>query len=589
MRCAPCEARSSGKSSTPWTEARLTRRLTPIRETIRHVRPEFIPVTADARPIFFPFEVATRTTQWDRGSDPLTTIQVSGDIDPFGQPRRSVSFACPRGWQGFAETRDDFLASMSVKTFAQRDDASRFMVDRPSMTEVFELQSALDGAPARVEDLAMAALAGAATATLFSRVRNYFDGPAFEGLPLGQLGDFGALVRSEQLALTSAQLTTALDGAPDSSLPPYLDPAAPEVWPDIYPEAFRTATGPTAGYTLESATEGTAYYVQTERRSYDFQEPGPGAAVGLVARMLDPRGHETQVTYDDLLLFPAQIVGPTGLSMAVIHDYRAMQPARVVEPNGNRTEYGYTPLGLLASVATMGPEGTNVGDTSDAPSQRYVYNLVAFENSPAEARQAISVTTFQRHYQINGPFDDDVPRDRTTTTIEYSDGFGRLLQTRANAESTVFGTDAFGEGSGLPEDQALAPQPATPVTVLDRVRVSGAVTYDGKGRAVETFEPYFDVGLAYAPPSALQLGRRKQVFYDPVGRQVRTRSSDGSEAWTVLGIPTSLDTPSDFSPSPMGNLPVRRERSRADQPIVGRRADTRRRCARRPCVHPVEH
>ena len=47
----------------------------------------------------------------------------------------------------------------------------------------------------------------------------------------------------------------------------------------------------------------------------------------------------------------------------------------------------------------------------------------------------------------------DVPaeqRDETIVSIEYSDGFGRLLQTRAQAEDTLFGDPVFGGGVIVP-------------------------------------------------------------------------------------------------------------------------------------------
>jgi RHS repeat-associated protein len=519
-----------------------------VRETIRHVRPELIPDDPEARPIFFAFDVASRTTQWDRGTDPLTTVEFSGDFDQFGQPRRQIAVGCPRGWQGFDEPRDDFLATLSVTRFAASDAGGPHIVDRSAQVDETELDSRLAGAPVRLEDLALAALDGAATVRLLGRVRNYYDGPAFEGLALGRVGAFGALVRSERLAMTGAQLAAVLDGAPQDGLPPYLDPAIPANWPDLYPAAYRDATGASAGYRVEQTADGAEFYVQTLRRSYDFHEGGP--AVGLVLRSRDPKGHETRVTYDDLLLFPATISGPTGLITRIEHDYRAMQPARIEDPNGNVTRFRYTPLGLPASVARMGPEGADIGDTPQIPSVVYDYDLLAFEGSPAEARRPVSVTTVRRQFHANGPFDDPVPRDRSTRLVEYSDGFGRLLQTRTEAEPVVFGDVDFGEGAGLPGDQALAPSAAIPVAAPGRVRVSGSVRYDSKGRAVETYEPYFGTDLAYAPPSDGQMGRRTQAFFDPVGRQVRTRMPDGSETWTIPGIPAALDTPADFDPSP---------------------------------------
>src|SRR5262249_13952551 len=61
--------------------------------------PEEARVDSDEPGIFFPHRVAQRTTQWERGDDPLTqfTFTDTEDYDAFGQLRRSTSIACPRG------------------------------------------------------------------------------------------------------------------------------------------------------------------------------------------------------------------------------------------------------------------------------------------------------------------------------------------------------------------------------------------------------------------------------------------------------------------------------------------------------------
>ena len=50
-------------------------------------------------------------------------------------------------------------------------------------------------------------------------VRNYYDGPAFLGLPPGQIGSHGALTRTDTLVFTDVEL----DAAYDNRRPIYLD------------------------------------------------------------------------------------------------------------------------------------------------------------------------------------------------------------------------------------------------------------------------------------------------------------------------------------------------------------------------------
>ena len=46
--------------------------------------------------IFFPHPLAQRTTQWERGDEPMTQFAFTDDYDAYGQPRRQVSLAVPR-------------------------------------------------------------------------------------------------------------------------------------------------------------------------------------------------------------------------------------------------------------------------------------------------------------------------------------------------------------------------------------------------------------------------------------------------------------------------------------------------------------
>ena len=126
------------------------------------------------------------------------------------------------------------------------------------------------------------------------------------------------------------------------------------------------------------------------------------------------------------------------------------------------------------------------------------YDLLAFAN----LGEPIFVRTIRR---IHHDSEIDVPpeeRDRTIESVEYSDGFGRLLQKRSQAEDTLFGDPIFG-GEVLPADQS---SPITPAIGHTRqadepanVVVSGWQIYDNKGRVVEKYEPFFAQGWDFSP------------------------------------------------------------------------------------------
>jgi YD repeat-containing protein len=139
--------------------------------------------------------------------------------------------------------------------------------------------------------------------------------------------------------------------------------------------------------------------------------------------------------------------------------------------------------------------------------------------------------------------------DATIETTEYSDGFGRLLQTRAQAEDLIFGDPIF-EHAGLPADQSLPVGEAVgqqrAANALLRVIVSGWQLYDNKGRVVEKYEPFFSKGFAYQPPADAELGQKTQMYYDPRGQVIRTINPDGSEQRVIFGVPADLAHPDQY-------------------------------------------
>ena len=150
--------------------------------------------------IFFPHPLAQRTTQWERGDEPMTQFAFTDAYDVYGQPRRQASLAVPRhrDYRAPGPAGEPYLGTLAETQYAQRDDAQRYMVDRISGSTSFEILN--DGSPT-VYDLYRQLQAGTTPGKLFAQTCNYYDGDAFVGLPFGQLGDFGALVRSESLVL----------------------------------------------------------------------------------------------------------------------------------------------------------------------------------------------------------------------------------------------------------------------------------------------------------------------------------------------------------------------------------------------------
>ena len=223
--------------------------------------------------------------------------------------------------------------------------------------------------------------------------------------------------------------------------------------------------------------------------------------------------------------------------------------AVVVDANDNRSEVSYTPLGLPASIWLRGKGAPGEGDTDEAPCTRLDYELRAY----VERGQPVSVRTTRRVYHASDRLANPALRDETISRIEFTDGLGRLLQSRSQAEDTLVGDPITGDvGLSADQDAPLAPVPvrARIPSELDRVTVSGWQTYDNKGRVIEKYEPRFAWGWDYGRPTPAERGERVRLSYDPRGLVIRTEQPDGTVRLEIHGIPVALDRPEDFEPSP---------------------------------------
>ena len=532
-----------------------------VTEHLQGVREEFAPPPGDTGEqqhpsVFFPHLLAERTAQWERGSEPLTRYTFTDDYDSYGQPHTSISIGVPRGRneQEAGPPGTPYLETHTRTMYATPDGSEQYIVDRIARTTTYEVIN--DGSAPLFEFLA-AIKSGTSQQQVIGQTLNFYDGDAFEGLPLGHIGSCGVLVRTDILVLTEDILHNAYTAGGTISdparEPPYL---VGSTWTDDYPETFRALLPWLAGYNFRPGGSDPdnvrGYFTSTTRRRYDFHEAPVGRGLPTVSR--DALGRDTTIAYDRFALLPTSVTDSAGLTTTATYDYRVLQPVEVTDTNGNRTRYAFTPLGMLQSAALLGKAGADEGDTPEAPGTQFIYDFLAF----AERGQPISVRTIRRVHHVS---DGDVPqeeRDETIETIEYSDSFGRLVQTRAQAEDLIFGDLVFGE-SLLPLDQSLAIGDVTgqrfAETTVPHVVVSGWQTYDNKGRVIEKYEPFFSSDWNFRTPDAEHdisghsvLGQKVTLFYDPQGRVVRIINPNGSERRTLYGVPGSIAAPDVSNP-----------------------------------------
>jgi RHS repeat-associated protein len=513
--------------------------------------------------VFFPHQLADRNSQWERGIDPMSHFTFHDDFDLYGQSRSQLTVAVPRGrdFRNSAPPGEPYLATLDRTTYVARDDASNYLTGRIARQSSFEIVN--DGSLS-VFELRAAVLAKALPLRIIGQVQHHYDrdttqpaNGAFLGLPLGQIGDYGALVRTLTLVLTREILHQGYRSGPAVTSPPeeppWLATTGAPPWTADHPAEFRTLLGPMAGYIFQSAgpapEEVEGYFAITESRRYDFHDDPAGKGRGLVRATRDAMGRVSRIDYDSFQWMPAVVTDPSGLQISATWDYRVMQAHQISDVNGNISVFTFTPLGLVLAKADIAKPGDATGDTIAEPGSRIIYDLFAFKNHG----KPISLTTIRRVHHAGDISVPAAERNQTIQRIEFCDGFGRSLQARVQIEDSLFGHAVFGD-SGLPGDfsagaGSVVGQVRAPTDPI-RVLVSGVQIFDNKSRPVERYETYFDQGWDYAPPSAAQMGVKVTLFYDAAGRNVRTVNPDGSEQRVVHGIPKNLADPTEFDPTP---------------------------------------
>jgi RHS repeat-associated protein len=492
--------------------------------------------------IFFAFIAATRNTQWERGNDPMTQLSFTSDFDEYGQPQSQINIAVPRGrdFRNFHPNPEEpYLATFSATTFClPKDSFDFFRTDRVARTTNYEV---LNNGKTDALTLTRNILQGDAEYKVIGQSFTFYDGEAFEGLPFRETGDYGLPVKSETLILTPQILVEAYG----DDMPPYLDSDGPLTWPDEYPGSIQESMPSLAGYQYHDGSEyTTGYYAVGGRTQYDFQA-GVLNPKGLPLVSRDPFDNESTIEYDDYQFLPVQVTDARNLSMQATYDYTTMQVKQMTDPNGNRSAFAFSPLGLLQKTVVMGKEDQDVGDTFSHPGTRYEYDFFAFANN----QQPVWVKTIVRENHVQ-----DNINDNTLQTVEYSDGFGRLLQSRTQTDEVVFGDNWFGD-SGLPIDVSAQNEPAVGQPAAagqPNVVVSGWKVYNNKGWVVEQYEPYFDQGWEFDPPVEGAYGKRIRQYYDPRGNVIRTINPDGTQQRVIYGVieANALDRPDIYSPTP---------------------------------------
>jgi RHS repeat-associated protein len=269
-------------------------------------------------------------------------------------------------------------------------------------------------------------------------------------------------------------------------------------------------------------------------------------------QMKDPFGGIYSMTYDRYRLFVVEtsdaLPGAQKNVVQVSNDYRVMQPRLITDPNGNQVEAVFDALGMVAGTAVMSkaadvprlgdrltadfkadltqaeidaflanPLGVAAALLGDATT-RIIYDLEQFKTDG----QPLVAATIARETHVSDLRAGEV--SRVQVSFSYSDGFGREVQKKIQAEP-----------GDAPQRESNAAKPNRPgKLVLENGKPklvptdarwvgNGRTVFNNKGKPVKQYEPFFSSTHLYEDePEMVMTGVTPILFYDPAGRVVAT-------------------------------------------------------------------
>ncbi|CAG7644579.1 hypothetical protein PAESOLCIP111_04733 [Paenibacillus solanacearum] len=253
----------------------------------------------------------------------------------------------------------------------------------------------------------------------------------------------------------------------------------------------------------------------------------------LPERFTDPFGNLTTLTYDPRDLYIQSSTDALGSRTEVVEfDFRVLAACRMKDANDNVSEVRFDILGMPAVMAVMGKgtEADSLNGFDDANLNLDSDTLQKFfilqDYDEAYAKQLLKRASMRHVYYFGENVQNgvvvwgqqpacactiqrerhaaDEPDSPVQCGFEYSDGTGSVLVNKVQAE------------------------PKQPGGTLRWV-ASGKTILNNKGKPVKQYEPYFSppaVGHRFEEP--IEVGVTPVVYYDAIGRTIRTEAPDGS-------------------------------------------------------------
>lgn len=410
---------------------------------------------------------------YERGADPRVTHAITLDVDRYGAITRSIAIAYPRrGVAPYAEQSQP-LITLAETDVVNIDQPGLYLIGVPLASRSFEIVPA-QAPPPRYHVADIPALV-AAPEILYEQ-------PPTPGTRR-RIAETFTLYQLDDLSGPAAYGVVGLRALPYQSFRKALTPGlVADLWGGRVTDAMLANE---AKYQQRDGAWWSPSGVTTFDATRFYQ---------LVSRT-DPFGNVARIVLDKyaLLVAESHSSDDPALDNVIVAtlDYRTLSASVLTDPNGNQAAVRTDELGIVIASAVMGKVGGPVeGDTLDDPTVRREYDYSVI---PA------LVHTYEREQH-------GAANQRWLESIEYSDGFGRVVQKKVQAE----------------------PDPQTHAA---RWVGSGRMVFNNKGKPVKQYEPFFSATPAYEDEAAVVMtGVTPVLHYDPIGRVIQTDQPDGSRS-----------------------------------------------------------
>jgi RHS repeat-associated protein len=555
------------KALLPYTvKAFLPYTVTESRYRVRALQPPL----EEAHGVYFTTPSQSMAYHYERNlADPRITHDMTLEVDAFGNVLKAAAIAYPRRQPATGEHPEE--QRKTLVTYTENRVTNKvnqphwYRVGVPIETQIFELTgiAPAEGEPFQIADfyrLENDSAVGYCTAPILNYeaspnattpqrrrvewVKTFYRPDAEAGdlnatrLPLGEVESLALPCESLKLAFTEGLLG--------------------KIYGDRLTPTERDTLLRDQGKYVE---EEGHWWIPSGRQTFDEN------LFFLPADSRDPFGNLAHLKYDPygLAVVAAQDALNNVIKAAI--DYRVLQPYLMRDPNWNYSEVAFDALGLVVATAIMGQAGSGENDdlqglptNVDVPALRARSQADSLEglepDLPLEQRRTHLANplggTVEGTSQTITP--QDILGDATTRLVYdlhryrdlqepvvvytlarenhavettrpqkiqhqllYSDGFGREVQTKIQAEPRPV---PVRDDAGRIQVGSDGTVQFTDGAVEPRWVGTGWTIYNNKGKPVQQFEPFFTDTHRYE--ADVRIGVSPTLFYDPLERVVCT-------------------------------------------------------------------